>query len=54
MYFEHTDGTTGGCGTLTDILDFRQEKNGTVKVMNRNAAARSEEEEEEQVDTSYI
>lgn len=33
VYFEHTDGvTTGGCATLSQILDFRQEKNGTVKV----------------------
>eukprot|EP00752_Nemacystus_decipiens_P011709 g10390.t1 len=31
VYFEHTDGTTGGCGRLSHILDFRQEKNGTVK-----------------------
>ncbi|CAM9884349.1 unnamed protein product [Scytosiphon promiscuus] len=35
VYFEHTDGTTGGCANLTQILDFRQEKNGTVKkIMN--------------------
>lgn len=32
MYFEHTDGTTGGCANLSQVLDFRQETNGTVKV----------------------
>lgn len=36
VYFEHTDGTTGGCGTLSHILDFRQEKNGTVKVRKKS------------------
>ncbi|CAN0190743.1 unnamed protein product [Ectocarpus sp. 6 AP-2014] len=31
VYFEHTDGTTGGCATLSDVLAERVEKNGTVK-----------------------
>ncbi|CAM9761421.1 unnamed protein product [Ectocarpus sp. 8 AP-2014] len=35
VYFEHTDGTTGGCATLSDVLAERVEKNGTVKkIMN--------------------
>ncbi|CAN0343007.1 unnamed protein product, partial [Ectocarpus sp. 12 AP-2014] len=35
VYFEHSDGTTGGCATLSDVLAERVEKNGTVKkIMN--------------------
>lgn len=32
VYYEHSDDETGGCATLTQLLELRSEKNGTIKV----------------------
>lgn len=53
VYFEHTDGTTGGCAQLSQVLDFRQEKNGTVKVKelgNKTTMQHEEDSSTEEAD----